>query len=259
MNPDWLVPQWPAPERVHAICTTRAGGVSLAPFDSLNLGGHVGDRPPDVAANRAIFQRAIGVPPVFLAQVHGTHCTWLSADTAHGTLADACITDLSQVACTIMVADCLPVLLTNQQGSLVAAVHAGWRSLAGSGEGGVLEAVIARFMVKPPVEAQHYASEIIAWLGPCIGPQTFEVGGDVRDAFVSCDQAALAMFTPCGDGKWLADLPGLARMRLNAMGITQIYGNVGSRPWCTISNPSRFFSHRRDRVSGRMAASIWLA
>ncbi|MDO9165141.1 MAG: peptidoglycan editing factor PgeF [Rhodoferax sp.] len=262
MDPDWLVPQWPAPVNVHAVCTTRAGGMSAAPFDSLNLGDHVGDRPIDVAANRAILQQAIHSRPVFLSQVHGTHVESVSGDTAHGTPADACITDQPRVACTIMVADCLPVLLTNEQGSLVAAAHAGWRGLAGEGGRGVLEAVIERFSAPALVNKAQVATQIIAWLGPCIGPQSFEVGDEVRDAFVAHDLAALAMFTPkAGDssgGKWLADLQGLARMRLAALGVTQIYGNDGTQLWCTVSNPSRFFSYRRERISGRMAASIWL-
>lgn len=262
MNPDWLVPQWPAPVNVHAVCTTRAGGMSVAPFDSLNLGDHVGDRPLDVAANRAILQQAIHARPVFLSQVHGTHVESISGDTRHGMPADGCITDQPRVVCTIMVADCLPVLLTNGKGSLVAAAHAGWRGLAGEGGRGVLEAVIERFSAQAPVNKAQVATKIIAWLGPCIGPQSFEVGDEVRDAFVAHDPAALAMFTPkAGDsssGKWLADLQGLARMRLAAQGVTQIYGNDGTQPWCTVNNPSRFFSYRRDRVSGRMAACIWL-
>lgn len=262
MNPDWLIPKWPAPGHVHAVCTTRAGGVSVAPFDSLNLGDHVGDRPVDVAANRAILQQAIDAQPVFLSQEHGAHVEWLSDKTAQGAPADGCITEQPRLACTIMVADCLPVLLTNAQGSLVAAAHAGWRGLAGQRQQGILDAVLACFSAPALMDKEQDASKIIAWLGPCIGPDAFEVGADVRDAFVAQDRAALPMFTPqTGDrahGKWLADLQGLARLRLAALGVTQIYGNDGSRPWCTVSQPSRFFSYRRDRVSGRMAACIWL-
>jgi YfiH family protein len=258
VNADWLVPQWPAPAHVHAVCTTRAGGTSVAPYDSLNLGDHVGDRPLDVAANRAILQQAMGAQPVFLSQVHGAQVVWLSDKTVHGTQADGCITDQPRVACTIMVADCLPLLLTNQQGSRVAAVHAGWRGLAGQGGQGILEAVLERFRAPAPVDSVQDASKIIAWLGPCIGPEAFEVGDEVRDAFVVHDRAALALFKPQASGKWLADLQGLARLRLAALGVTQIYGNDGSRSWCTVSQPLRFFSHRRDRVSGRMAACIWL-
>ncbi|WP_114970489.1 peptidoglycan editing factor PgeF [Rhodoferax ferrireducens] len=257
VNPDWLVPQWPAPGHVHAVCTTRAGGTSSAPYNSLNLGDHVGDRSQDVAANRAILQQVIEAQPVFLSQVHGTHVEWLSDQTAHGTQADGCITDQPGLACTIMVADCLPVLFTNAPGSLVAAAHAGWRSLAGEQGDGILERIFERFSALAPVDSAQEAIKIIAWLGPCIGPDKFEVGDEVRDAFAAHDPAALAMFRPQGAGKWLANLAGLARLRLAALGVTQIYGNDGSSPWCTVSNSSRFFSYRRDGVSGRMAACIW--
>jgi hypothetical protein len=216
----------------------------------------------DVAANRAILRQAIDARPVFLSQVHGTHVEWISGDTAHGTQADGCITDQTRVACTIMVADCLPVLLTNEQGSLVAGAHAGWRGLAGEGGQGVLEAVIGCFCAPAQVNKAQDATKIIAWLGPCIGPESFEVGDDVRDVFVAHDRAALTMFTPktgnSSGGKWLADLQGLARLRLTALGVTQIYGNDGTPSWCTVSNLLRFFSYRRDGVSGRMAACIWL-
>lgn len=257
MNPDWLIPQWPAPAGVHAVCTTRAGGTSKAPFDSLNLGEHVGDDPAAVGANRAILQQAIDARPVFLSQVHGSHAIWLSANSAHGTPADACLTDQARLACTIMVADCLPVLLTNEHGSLVAAAHAGWRGLAGTDGCGILETVVACFSSSCAVALDQGASKIMAWLGPCIGPDAFEVGAEVRDAFVRHDPAARSMFRPKGGDKWLADLQGLARLRLSALGVRQIYGNDGSHPWCTVTHPSRFFSHRRDAVSGRLAACIW--
>ncbi len=270
MHPDWLIPNWPAPSRVRAVCTTRAGGTSVAPYDALNLGDHVGDQPLHVEQNRALLRQAMAAQPVFLTQVHGTRTVPLTAQTQQGSAADGCITDQPGVACTILVADCLPVLFTNMQGSVVAAAHAGWRGLAGQGGHGVLEEVYECFRAIAPVDTAQVATKIIAWLGPCIGPEAFEVGTDVRDTFVAHDPAARAMFrqktgdsasAEAGDstaGKWLADLPGLARMRLAALGITSIYGNDGSRPWCTVSNPSRFFSFRRDRVSGRMAACIWL-
>jgi YfiH family protein len=180
----------------------------------------------------------------------------------HGTPADACMTDQAGLVCTIMVADCLPVLFTNANGSHVAAAHAGWRSLAGEGGRGVLEVVLEHFEALAGVSKRFDASEIIAWLGPCIGPDAFEVGEEVRAAFVAQHPDADHLFRPAvvpalSVPKWLADLPGLARMRLAAMGVERIYGNDGSSPWCTVSNPSRFFSHRRDRVSGRLAACIW--
>ena len=262
MHADWMVPDWPAPAHVRALCTTRAGGQSASPYGSLNLGDHVGDDPVDVAANRATLQQAITARPVFLTQVHGVEAVPLRADTLHGTPADGCVTARPRLACTVMVADCLPVLLTDEQGSRVAAAHAGWRGLAGQGGVGILEGVLACFQAVAPVDSAYNASKIIAWLGPCIGPQAFEVGADVRDAFLAQDPAAAALFRPgpsgASGGKWLADLAGLARLRLAALGVTRVYGNDASPPWCTVSQSSRFFSHRRDRVSGRMAACIWL-
>ncbi|OIN91706.1 MAG: laccase [Comamonadaceae bacterium CG1_02_60_18] len=271
-----MIPDWPAPAHVRAICTTRFGGASLPPYDSLNLGDHVGDDPAHVAANRAWFEKAIGARPVFLNQVHGTQVLQLEKRgrypfslwrkvkkgsvpfSLHASQADACITHASGVACTVMVADCLPVLFTTEQGDWVAAAHAGWRGLAGQGGVGVLETTLKR--VKrgsvPFSEAQE-AAKIIAWLGPCIGPDAFEVGGEVRAAFVATDAQAAQCFTALAGGKWLADLAGLARLRLRAAGVTQVFGNDSSAAWCTFANASRFFSHRRDRVTGRFAASVW--
>ena len=258
LHPDWLIPQWPAPASVRAVCTTRAGGHSRPPFDALNLGDHVGDQPTHVAANRAALQGALGAKPVFLSQVHGLEVVELSHSTPDATAADACVTSELQLACTIMVADCLPVLLTNRAGTRVAAAHAGWRSLAGESGCGILESVFKAFSLADQSRRAEAASETIAWLGPCIGPERFEVGPDVREAFVKHSPQAQALFTSHAPGKWLANLPGLARMRLAALGIVEVYGNDGSRDWCTASQPSRFFSHRRDGVSGRMAACIWI-
>ena len=254
---DWLVPEWPAPIGVRAVCSTRAGGVSCAPYDSLNLGDHVGDDAAAVAANRQAFATALQARPVFLQQVHGFQVVELDGETPDGTQADACLTTQPGVACTIMVADCLPVLFCDAGGTAVAAAHAGWRGLAGEGGSGVLEAVFERFVAVARVQRADIASKTIAWLGPCIGPAAFEVGDEVKAAFEATDPAAAALFRPHTPGKWLADLPGLARRRLAALGITQVHGNDGSPPWCTVGNPSRFFSHRRDRVSGRFAASVW--
>ena len=264
---DTLTPNWPAPAHVRALFTLRAGGVSQSPYDSLNLGDHVGDSPQAVAANRVALAQRLNagqdagsvVKPVFLNQVHGTRVVRLDANTPDATVADACISTRRDLACTILVADCLPVLLTDEAGSFVAAAHAGWRGLAGHEGQGILESV---FESKMAVDQSKYAQEatkIIAWLGPCIGPEAFEVGSEVRAAFVSHDAQAAACFKALASGKWLCDLQGLARQRLQALGVTQVFGNDGSAAWCTVSNPSRFFSHRRDRVSGRMAACIWLA
>jgi YfiH family protein len=269
VNSDWLIPDWPAPRQVRAVCTTRAGGHSKPPFDALNLGDHVGDQPLAVAANRALLAQALGARPVFLSQVHGTRTLDVLDHSLDGTLADACITAQAGVACTVMVADCLPVLLTNASGTLVAAAHAGWRGLVGEGGLGILESVLERFKALAMVERTQVATELIAWLGPCIGPQAFEVGEDVRHAFVTHDPEAQTLFTPATPGmvagtagtagKWRADLAGLARQRLAALGISQVYGNDSSPRWCTVGNPSRFFSYRRDGVTGRLGASIWLA
>jgi YfiH family protein len=253
--PGWIVPDWPAPAGVSAICTTRAGGRSIGPYESLNLGDHVGDAPDAVAANRLRLAEAIQARPCYLNQVHGTQTVLLTGKEPEGGSADASITMAKGLACTILVADCLPVLVALRDGRAVAAAHAGWRGLAGVAGRGVLESLwesLARV-------AGARADEVVVWLGPCIGPDAFEVGPEVKAAFEATDTGAAALFRPHGAGKWLADLPGLARRRLRALGLPEPYGNDGTRPWCTVSDRSRFFSHRRDRVSGRIAACIWRA
>jgi len=245
-----LRPDWPAPAHVHALCTTRDGGVSAAPYDSLNLGLHVQDEVQAVMHNRTLLQQACGVRPVFLSQVHGVDVLRVDAQTPDGSTADACWTDGPDAACTIMVADCLPVLLTDQQGRSVAAAHAGWRGLAA----GVLEATLGQVC-----RASHCdPSEVVAWLGPCIGPNAFEVGDDVRLAMHEAVDSS-ECFVPTGQaGKWWADLSGLARRRLRRAGVSALYGNDSTPPWCTVTDASRFFSYRRDGRSGRFAACIWL-
>ena len=284
---DWLVPDWPAPTGVHAVCTTRHGGASLPPFDSLNLGSHVGDDAQAVQTNRGILQSALqahtpGARAVFLSQVHGNAVVCLEPSTPDGTEADACVASTRGVVCTIMVADCLPVLLAHRSGLVVGAAHAGWRGLAGENGHGVLESVFERFSAlaldgkaptaikyeaKPGIPesslATPVAQDTLAWLGPCIGPQAFEVGAEVRAVFCDTDPAAQHCFVPRtgAPGKFLCDLAGLARLRLRALGIHAVYGNDSTPPWCTVTNASRFFSHRRDSValggSGRLAACIW--
>ncbi len=270
---DWIAPDWPAPARVKALFTTREGGVSAPPFDSLNLGDHVRDDPVAVATNRRRLQQALGVRPVFLNQVHGTRVVSLDAATPDGTAADASVADQPGVACTVMVADCLPVLFTNRAGTVVAAAHAGWRGLAGVGAevagAGVLETAFDA-LVRAAQRAGHApdhrqtATDTLVWLGPCIGPGAFEVGSEVREVFVAQRAHAAACFTASRvPGKHLANLQALARVRLLALGITQIFGNDGSPDWCTVTDASRFFSHRRDAArlgsTGRMAACIHLA
>ncbi|MEI8324663.1 MAG: peptidoglycan editing factor PgeF, partial [Betaproteobacteria bacterium] len=255
MNPDWLIPQWSAPASVRALCTSRAGGVSAGVYASLNLGDHVGDTAAAVAANRMRLGRALGVRPVFLQQVHGTQVALLDRSTPDGRVADGCVSAQRDLACTILVADCLPVLMTTGSGTVVAAAHAGWRGLAA----GVLEATLQRLWRHAgSADPGAMARDTRVWLGPCIGPQAFVVGPEVRAAFVAQQPQASQCFAPHGHGKFLADLAGLARQRLDAQGIGHIHGNDGGTQWCSASRPSSFFSHRRDGVSGRMAACIWL-
>jgi YfiH family protein len=236
---------------VHALCTTRAGGVSTGVYEGLNLGDHVGDDPVAVRSNRKVVGDAIGVRPVFLQQVHGTDVATLHGESADGVVGDGCTTVESGIACAIMVADCLPVLFTDEAGRRVAAAHAGWRGLAA----GVLEKTLDSFA------ADGGARRVTAWLGPCIGRDAFEVGDEVRAAFERFAPAAREVrqcFEPAAaPGKWMADLARLARQRLHAAGVTRLYGNDSTDAWCTVHHPLRFFSHRRDRISGRFAVFIW--
>lgn len=255
-----LVPNWPAPASVRALCTTRAGGVSAGPYSRLNLGTHVGDEDAHVAHNRALLHHTLGARPVFLNQVHGSDLRELTPSSPDGAPADGAYTTTPGLACTIMVADCLPILLCDAKGTQVAAVHAGWRGLAGQGGCGVVEHAVECFRPLARVNKGDDAIDLIAWLGPCIGPEAFEVGPDVWAAFAQDHADARHCFRPLPDGKWLADLAALARQRLRAAGVSRVFGNDGSAPWCTVGNPLRFFSHRRDRgVSGRFAACVWLA
>ncbi len=244
------------PPGVGAWMSTREGGHSSAPWDSLNLGDHVGDAQADVRANRQQLADTLGVRPVFLQQVHGTGVLELGPQIPDGAQADACFTFASGVACTIMVADCLPVLLWDAEGQWVAAAHAGWRGLAGEGGAGVLEGLWAALGARGARPDRAHV-----WLGPCIGPEAFEVGPEVMQAFVQAQRDAAAAFRPGQGGRLLADLPALARLRLGQLGLAAVSGNDGTSAWCTVSRPALFFSHRRDAVrlgsSGRMAACIW--
>jgi YfiH family protein len=262
-DPDWLVPQWPVPPSVHAVFTTRRGGVSQPPFDSMNLGRPSDDDAQAVAVNRARLHAALGPEPIYLSQVHGTQSVLLRGAHPAGALeADACCSATAGVVCAIRVADCLPVLFAHDNARAVAAAHAGWRGLAA----GVLEANFRQYRTLLPALTGRDTDTAVttgtmAWLGPCIGPDAFEVGAEVRAAFLAQDALADTCFRAGKPGKWFADLAALARMRLHALGITRLYGNDSTPSWCTVNNPSRFFSHRRDSValggSGRMAACIW--
>ena len=249
--------------------------MSLPPFNEMNLGGHVGDQPSAVRANRELFAQTIRAHPVFLTQVHGWNVVALSERTSDGVVADACATVQVGLACTVMVADCLPVLFAHRKFPFVAAAHAGWRGLAGINGYGVLESVLQHILNRAsgPKAAAELGSitqtldpaDLLVWLGPCIGPDQFEVGPEVCAAFLATHSAAEPLFKPHANGKWLADLPGLARMRLHALGVHHIFGNDGGNRWCTVTQSSRFFSHRRDGSrtavaggTGRMAAGIWI-
>lgn len=246
-----LVPDWPVAANVKAVCTTRTGGVSGGTYASLNLGVHVGDALEDVQANRELLRQAIGVQPVFMQQVHGVDMTELQSSDVGRTdiTADAAVTQAVGVACTVMVADCLPALICSPDGSVVAAAHAGWRGLAQ----GVLERTLARCaaLAQLPVQEMHI------WLGPCIGPTAFEVGSEVLDAYLAVDAQAIMHFAQQETGKYLANLPALARQRLARLGVQSVHGNDGSAAWCTVSQVAQFYSHRRDGSSGRFAALIW--
>ncbi|MHA6492514.1 peptidoglycan editing factor PgeF [Pseudomonas borbori] len=237
---DWIAPDWPAPARVKTCVTTRSGGISAAPFDSFNLGEHVGDDPVAVAKNRQRLVSQLGCQPAWLRQVHGV--TVVEADASELLEADASWTATANVACTVMTADCLPVLFCDRAGTRVAAAHAGWRGLAA----GVLEATLDAF--------DCAAEDTLVWLGPAIGPQAFEVGVEVREAFIAQHaEAGAAFVASVNPGHYMADLYQLARIRLAARGVSAVYGG----DFCTYSD-SRFYSYRRTAQTGRFASLIWL-
>ena len=252
----WLVPHWHVSPRVRAFVTTRGGGVSTGEFASLNLGRGMDDAACDDAAavdeNRRRVIAHLPAPPAWLRQVHGrsvVHVDMPAGAEPHASSvtrglpqADAAVTHTPHVPLAVLVADCLPVILAARDGTSLGVAHAGWRGLAA----GVLEATVGAMRAPP--------ATLSAWLGPCIGPRAFEVGDDVRDAFVQQDAAARAHFAPLRAGKWLADLPALARHRLVAAGVGDVHGGQ----WCTVSDAARFFSYRRDGVTGRFGAFAWL-
>ena len=242
-NNQWLYPDWPAPDNIRALTTSRQGGKSSAPFNDLNLGLHVGDNTKIVQKNRQILSKTLNLtePLVWLNQVHSDLVSNLD-DKQPLIDADAAVTTRIMQVCTVMTADCLPVLFCNTAGTVVAASHAGWRGLCA----GILEKTVASM--------QCDVQQIMAWLGPAIGATKFEVGDDVREAFIQVDSAAHNAFKPYAKGKWLADIYLLARQRLNIMGVQQIYGGGE----CTYTDSQRFYSYRRNPTTGRMASLIWM-
>jgi len=265
----FIIPDWAAPPNVRALVTTRLGGVSSAPYASFNLGDHVGDTPEAVAANRGRLRQHLPAEPVWLKQVHGNKCIDAQlAEIGVETEADAAFSRAPGVVCAVLTADCLPVLLCDEDGSAVAAAHAGWRGLAG----GVIESTVAAL--------EQPGERLMAWLGPAIGPENFEVGDEVRAAFIAHDQQAAEAFVAKPNGKWLCNIYLLARQRLAALNIRRITSaefigpharNSGSLPprgadvglgrpgadFCTVRDSQRFFSYRREIVTGRMASLIW--
>ncbi|OLQ85561.1 multi-copper polyphenol oxidoreductase [Vibrio panuliri] len=237
-----IIPNWKVPKQVKAISTTRLGGCSVAPYQGLNLGSHVGDELAAVLENRQslVVQASMPSAPVWLNQTHSTHVEVVSKPTDQILDADGVFTAQPGVVCSAMTADCMPVLLTNTQGTQVAAVHAGWRGLAH----GIVENAVELF-----------DGEVIAWLGPAIGPSAFEVGDDVLQAFCDFDSQASIAFKPTGKaGKWWANMDQIATQRLNKLGVRQVFASG----MCTYADPERFYSYRRDGVTGRQASLIWL-
>ena len=246
---DFITPNWPAPANVRALQTTRNGGISLAPYESLNMGLHVNDNPMHVAHNRQLLSDFLPSEPVWLNQVHGINAVD-AAQTDCLPAADASFSTRKNVVCVTMTADCLPILLCNQAGTAVASIHAGWRGLCD----GIIDATVNKMPVN--------SADLIAWLGPAIGPNAFEVGAEVREQFMIKDAKSEIAFKKQGENqaqdKWLADIYKIATQCLNNLGITQIYGGGQSENWCTFTDKEKFFSFRRDGATGRMATLIWL-
>lgn len=240
-----ILPDWPAPDVIRAASSTRLGGLSKPPFDSLNLGNHVGDDPELVAANRRRLAARLGLPaePYWLEQVHGNAVAVIEDGIVSMPVADAACTRLSDRPLVVMTADCLPMLFCSRDGQEIGVAHGGWRGLAA----GVIPALLAHF-VSPP-------ADILAWLGPAIGPERFEVGAEVREIFVAQDLKYASAFVAAGEQKYLADIFAIARHQLASAGIIHVHGGDA----CTVSSPERFFSYRRDGRTGRMASLIWRA
>ncbi len=250
---DLIVPDWPAPAGVKSLVTTRHGGASVAPWASLNFGDHVGDDPQAVLENRRRLREHLPDEPKWLRQTHSTICLDANQISA-GAEADASFSRQPGVVCAVLTADCLPVLFCDDRASVVAIAHAGWRGLAA----GVLESTIMATQVEP--------ERLLAWFGPAIGPSKFEVGDEVCAVFVNQDQRAAGAFVSTSNGKWLADIYQLARIRLENLGIRRVGAPRSGHPamqspstnWCTATQNEQFFSFRRDGVTGRMASCIWL-
>lgn len=243
MTLNWIAADWPAPDFIKAGVTTRAGGVSAKPFNNLNIATHVGDKLSDVEKNRSILLHDLKIPnaPQWLEQTHSTE-TILLPNSIKIPKADASYTLEKNIVCAVMTADCLPLLITDEKGGCVAAIHAGWRGLCD----GIIEATIKKL----PAEAES----LLVWMGPAIGADVYEIGKEVYDAYTAIDEDTKEAFTPTTEGHWLFDIYQLAKLKLNKIGIKKIYGGEH----CTFSEEDNFFSYRRDNVTGRMASMIWI-
>jgi len=247
-SPEFIFPDWSAPENIKAAVTTRRGGVSLPPYNGFNLAGHVGDEHQHVEQNRQLLENSLNLPqsPLWLSQVHGQQV--VDANTSSTDVeADASFSLKTDTVCAVMTADCLPVLFCDRQGRAVAAAHAGWRGLAA----GILQATASKLQQKLDCPA----NELMAWMGPAIGSQTFEVGGEVRDAFISQNKQHALAFTDSRQNHWLADIYALASITMQVHGIESIYGGG----FCTVTDDARFYSFRRESKTGRMASLIWMS
>jgi YfiH family protein len=241
--PGFLKPDWPAPSSVHALVTLRTGGFSTGPYASFNLAAHTEDNPETVSKNRALLRTYFKLPsePVWLQQVHSNWMIEAGPDTGCAE-ADGSWTSVMGKVCAVMTADCLPVLICNQKGTMVAAAHAGWRGL----HKGIITNAVSVFNADP--------AELIVWLGPAIGPKAFEVGADVIRSFTAINPENASAFQPSDDQHWLCDLYALARLELAGLGVTAVFGG----DQCTYTDEQRFYSYRRDNITGRMASIIWL-
>ena len=262
---DWICPDWPAPANIRAYSTTRHGGNSVGPYTSMNLGDHVEDNRSAVQHNRAYLARALHLPsePCWLFQTHSNVAIEVGINATQHQRADAAFATQPGVVCVALTADCLPILICNQQGTQVAAIHAGWRGLAG----GIVDNTVAALTQQTTQQttqqitqqitqqaAQGNAGQLLAWLGPAIGPSVFEVGEDVRNVFMQFDKQAAIAFVPIARHKWLANIYWLARQRLNKLGINAVYGGG----YCTVTQYQQFYSYRREGKTGRMASLIWM-
>jgi len=238
-----ILPDWPAPPHIRAVTTTRRGGHSRTPYATLNLADHVGDRPERVAANRARLRQCLALPgePAWLCQVHKTGVVEARGRRA-APEGDGSVAQDPGVVCAVLTADCLPVLLCDRAGRRVAALHAGWRGLSA----GIIEAGVRALEIP--------GEDLLAWLGPAIGPNAFEVGPEVRQVFVADDARAAHSFQPSHGGRWMADIYQLARLRLSRLGVSAVYGGN----YCTYTDAVRFYSYRSERTTGRMANLVWI-